>query len=102
MIVFFDNDYEKNLYEGKSVAGKPKFSQSVIRQFILKVEILKNAKNSHSLRAFKSLNFEKLEGHDNLYSIRVNRSFRIEFRMENDNITLLEMVYIEKLSNHYQ
>lgn len=102
MLVSFDSSYYENLYEGKPVAGKPKFDSKIIKQFIIKIEILKNAKDSNSLRSFKSLNFEKLEGFENLYSVRINRSFRIEFRLENDEITLLEMVLVERISNHYQ
>lgn len=102
MVVFFDDQYYENLYEGQPVSGKPRFDTTVIKQFVAKVNILKNAQNSHALRSFKSLNFEKLEGYDNLYSVRVNRRYRIEFRLEDDKITFLEVVFIEVLSNHYQ
>lgn len=102
MIVIFDNDYLEKIYEGKPVSGKPRFDKTVVKQFIAKVNIMKNVENSHALRPFRSLNFEKLEGHDNLYSIRVNIQYRIEFRLENDQATLLEVAFIEELSNHYE
>ncbi|RZK72104.1 MAG: addiction module killer protein [Pedobacter sp.] len=102
MIVSFDNDYLEPLYEGQEVKGKPRFSQSVIKSFITKVNILKYVDNSHGLRAYRSLNFEKLEGNENLYSIRIDRRYRLEFRLESYGVTLLEMVVIEDLTNHYQ
>jgi plasmid maintenance system killer protein len=101
MLVFFDDDYYENLYEGRTVPGKPRFDNTVVKQFVTKVNILKNASNSHTLRNFRSLKFEKLEGHDNLYSIRVNLQYRIEFRLQNDQVTFTEVVFIETLSNHY-
>lgn len=35
--------------------------------------------------ARKGLNLEKLRGHDNLYTIRVNRNFRVLLRQEFDD-----------------
>jgi proteic killer suppression protein len=102
MTVIFDNDYLENLYEGKPISGKPRFDKAVIKQFVTKINILKNVENSYALRPFRSLNFEKLEGYQNLYSIRVNIHYRIEFRLEDDRATLLEVAFIEELSNHYQ
>jgi plasmid maintenance system killer protein len=102
MIVSFDNDYLEALYEGQEVKGKPRFAQAVVKSFITKVNIMKNVDNSHGLRAFRGLNFEKLEGSDDLYSIRIDRSNRLELRLENDKISLLEVVIVQDLTNHYQ
>ena len=103
MVVKFENDYLQNLYEGNQLKGKPKYSDPVIRSFILKVNIMKNVENSNSLTQFKGLNFEELKGNrKGIYSIRIDRSYRLEFRLEKDMISLVEIALIDDLTNHYQ
>ena len=49
-----------------------------------------------------SLNFEKLEGYINRYSIRLTRSWRLEFELiwENEEKTIGKIIVVE-LSKHY-
>lgn len=103
MFVKFENDYLQNLYEGKLLKGKPKYSNSVVTNFIDKVNIIMNVENSTKLYQYKSLHFEELKGNrKGVYSIRVDRSYRLEFRIDKDKINLLELVIINDLTNHYQ
>jgi plasmid maintenance system killer protein len=37
-----------------------------------------------------------------LYSIRVDLKYRLEFAIEKNKITLLEIIFINDLSNHYR
>ena len=101
-VTFFDLYYE-HLYENKPVKGKPKFSSEVIRQFVKKVKILQQTARSPDLLQIRSLNFEELKGDkQGTYTIRLNRQFRLEFRLDNEEITLVEIVTIDRISKHYE
>jgi toxin HigB-1 len=102
MLVKFHNDYLEKLFTGESLKGKPKFNDSVVSKFKKCVLILKSVESSIELIKFRGLNFEALKGDKKgLYSVRVDQSYRLEFKLENDIIELAEIVIIEDLSNHY-
>ena len=102
MIVKFNNPYLEKLYDDKPVK-KLAFSKELVIQFKKTVLRLKQVDNSQQLRQFRGLNFEALKGDKKgLYSVRVNQQYRLEFQLENDNITLVEVVLIEELSKHYE
>ena len=102
MIVKFNNPYLKKLYDDKPVK-KLAFSKELVIQFKKTVLRLKQVDNSQQLRQFRGLNFEALKGDKKgLHSVRVNQQYRLEFQLENDNITLVEVVLIEELSKHYE
>ena len=98
MEIEFEDDYLSDLYEGKQVRGKPKFQKDIIKQFIKTINKLQSSTGIEDLMMFKSLNFEKLANTD-LYSVRVNIQYRLEFKIIKDEIILLSIV---KLSNHYE
>ncbi len=103
MLIRFTNAYLENLYTGKLLKGKPVYNKEVILQFKKTVLRIEQVENSNQLRQFRSLNFEALKGNKKgLYSVRVNKQYRLEFKLENDNITLVEIVLIETLSKHYE
>jgi len=103
MLIKFNSVYLENLYAGKPVKGKAVYSKEVVLQFKKAVLRIEQAENSNQLKQFRSLNFEALKGNKKgLYSVRVNKQYRLEFRLENDNITLVEIVLIEDLSKHYE
>lgn len=103
MEIRFINAYLENLYAGKPVKGKPVFSKEVILQFKKTVLRIEQADNSSQLKQFRSMNFEALKGiKKGLFSVRVNKQYRLEFKLENDKISLIEMVFIEQLSKHYE
>jgi toxin HigB-1 len=103
MIVKFENDYLEKLYEGEPVKGKPKFNDEVIKKFKKTILILKNIESSVELAKFRGLNFEALKGSKKgLFSVRVDYSYRLEFKLEKDIIQLTEIALIEELSNHYK
>lgn len=98
MRVKFTSEYLQALAEGRALKGKPKYNKEVIKRFLIVLQVMKNAENSVQLRAFKGLHFEKLKNSDR-YSVRVNLKYRLEFRIENDEIS--EIILVEDLSNHY-
>jgi proteic killer suppression protein len=102
MIVKFNNSYLEKLYEGLPVK-KLVYSKEIVIQFKKTVLLLKQVANSAQLKQFRGLNFEALKGDKKgLYSVRVNKQYRLEFEIENDNITLVEIILVEDLSKHYE
>lgn len=102
MLVKFNNSYLEKIYQGKT-KGKISYSSEVVIQLKKTVLKLEQADNTAQLRQFRSLNFEALKGDKKgLYSVRVNKQYRLEFQIENDTITLSEIILIEDLSKHYK
>jgi len=102
MIVKFNNEYLEKLFSGEQLKGKPKYNDAVVVKFKKTVLILKNVENSLELKKFRGLNFEALKGlKKGLYSVRIDYSYRLEFKLEDDAIYLSEIAVIENMSNHY-
>lgn len=102
MLVKFNNSYLERIYQGKA-KGKISYSLEVVVQFKKTVLRLEQADNTTQLRQFRSLNFEALKGDKKgLYSVRVNKQYRLEFQIENDTITLSEIIFIDDLTKHYE
>lgn len=103
MTVKFSNEYLEKVFLNNPVKGKPVYSSEVIIQFKKTILKIRNAESTIELRQQKGLHFEALKGNKKgLYSVRVNKQYRIEFKIENDVITLVEIILIEDLSNHYE
>ncbi|WP_419788780.1 hypothetical protein HDF24_25970 [Mucilaginibacter sp. X4EP1] len=49
------------------------------------------------------MHFEKLKEkkYEGKYSIRLNKAYRLIFRIENETGSRIEIVCIEEISNHY-
>ena len=96
MIVTFDKQYLKELYEtGTTSEKKYRFQPDI---YLIRVS------RKEELYRFNSLNFEALHGDKSgLYSIRVNDKYRIEFSLdENTENPMLTVCNIVELNNHYK
>ncbi len=103
MVIKFSDEYLENLAKDKPVKGKPRFDKQVITKFKKTLKILQRSPDSHSLRAFASLNFESLKGdRKGYYSVRVDYHFRLIFTIEKDVVQVSEVITVEELTNHYQ
>ena len=103
MTIRFLNIYLEKLYAGKLIKNKPQYNNEVVIQFKKTVIKLEQAENSSQLRQFRSLHFEALKGDKKwIYSVRVNKQYRLEFKIENDSISLLEIIFVKDLSKHYE
>lgn len=105
MTVNFEKDYLKELYvSGNCSDKKHRFQPDIIKRYKKCIDYLKVAKNKEALYPIVSLNFEALGGDkEGLFSIRVNRKYRIEFTMEEiDDSSKLTICNIIELSNHYK
>ena len=103
MHVIIEDEYLKALFNDGISAGKSQFNREIELGFIKRITQIENAVNTNDLRKIGSLHFEKLSGKlDGKYSIRVNKAYRIIFRIEKDgNNIRLEIICVEELSNHY-
>lgn len=104
MIVNFDKQYLKELYEnGQCSDKKHRFQPHIVKNYKRRIEQLQSAPTPETLRQFKSLNFEALRGDKaGLFSIRVNDKYRIEFSLHSETeIQVLTICNIIELSNHY-
>ena len=103
MTIIFKNEYLRKLYGDEPLKGKPVYSKGVVSKFQERVLLMEQLESTKRLREFKSLHFEALKGdRKGLYSIRINKQYRLEFRIEKDQIMLSEIVLIEDLSKHYE
>ena len=105
MIVTFEQDYLRVLYEEGSASDKKhRFQPQIIRKYTRTIDLMKQLSNVMGLTQYGGLHYEALHGDkEGLSSVRVNDQYRIEFReiLEGDK-TIAEVVSITDLSNHYK
>lgn len=103
MRVIIEDEYLAILFKNGKSEGKPRFNRDIELGFIKRVIQMEQSQNTVALRTIKSLHFEKLSGRlEGKYSIRINKAFRIIFRVEKEgNNMKLEIICIEELNNHY-
>ena len=103
MIIEFRNAYLQKLFEGKQVAGKPRYSQDVILKFKKTVLMLQNTESIKELRKFRGLNFEALRGEfKGYFSVRVDVQYRLILSVEKGSVIVSDILVIEDLTKHYQ
>ncbi|RYE23577.1 MAG: hypothetical protein EOP42_23130 [Sphingobacteriaceae bacterium] len=83
--------------------GKSPYPTEILKAFKKRIFQINQAKNTADLRQNKSLHFEKLKEpkYEGKYSIRLNIAYRIIFRINTDQNSRLEILYIEEINNHY-
>lgn len=104
MIVTFDKDYLRDLYEKGTGDKKHRFQPEIIKRYQNRINTLKRAINIEDLYIFNSLNYEVLKGDKaGISSIRVNNQYRIEFTVSNkESEPVVSICNILELSNHYK
>lgn len=102
MRVRFNNDYLERLFIGLPVKGKPKLSSIVALKFKKTIVTLQNAEDTRQLKKIRGLNFEALKGdYQGYYSVRVDYSYRLILSIEQEIVSVKEVLVIENLTNHY-
>ena len=81
MVVTFDKEYLKELYEfGKANDKKHRFQPDIVRRYKRCIDIIISVPDVTSLCKYNGLSFEKLSGDKKDFcSVRVNNQYRIEF-----------------------
>ena len=105
MIVTFEEDYLRELYEdGQASDKRHRYQPQIIKKYTRVVDLMIAEANVMGLNKYGGLHYERLHGYkEGLFSVRVNDQYRIEFReiLEGDK-TIAEMVSLTDLSNHYK
>ena len=105
MIVTFEEDYLRELYEdGQASDKKHRFQPQIIKKYTRVVDLMMEEANVMGLTKYGGLHYEHLHGDkEGLSSVKVNDQYRIEFReiLDGDK-TIAEMVSLTELSNHYK
>lgn len=101
MQVKFENkDLDKLYNQGKT---RLKIDKSIIKKFLIMVQRLCHADSINDLRKPPSNRFEKLQGHDNLFSLRLNVQYRLEFTIDFEDVEKTNgRVTVVKISKHYE
>lgn len=100
MIVTFDKDYLRELYERGTSDKKHRFQPDIVKRYKRCVDYLKSASKIEDLFLLQSLRYEVLKGDKaGISSIRVNDQFRIEFVV---SASIIIVCKILELSNHYK
>lgn len=104
MIVVFDKDYLRELYETGNSDKKHRFQPDIVKCYKDRINTLKNKDSIEALYNMKSLHYEVLKGDKvGISSIRVNDQYRIEFTVsEEETETVVYICNILELSNHYK
>lgn len=100
MIVTFNKDYLRELYETGRSDKKHRFQPDIVKRYIARINILKNEETVEALYNMKSLNYEVLKGDKaGISSIMVNDQYRIEFTVsEEETETVVYICNILDLS----
>lgn len=102
MEVFIKNKELRKLYEtGKS--KKYPLPKNIVEEFFYCMQVLADAETIHDIWKDKSLNFEKIKGAENSYSMRLNVKYRLEMDIDwtNKECTI-GIVEVTEISNHYK
>lgn len=100
MVVTFNKEYLKNLYEKGVGDKKHRFQPDIIKRYKKCIDYLISAGKIEDLFLLTSLNYKVLSGDKSgVSSIRVNDQYRIEFTVSESNITICNIL---ELSNHYK
>ena len=104
MIVVFDKEYLRELYETGKCDKKRRFQPSIVKRYVDRINTLKSKDSVEALYNMKSLHYEVLKGNKaGISSIRVNDQYRIEFSVsEEEAEAVINICNILELSNHYK
>ena len=104
MIVTFEKEYLRDLYEtGKTADKKHRSQPEIVRKYKRCINILIDASGIETLYKMNALNYEVLKGDKKgKSSIRVNTQYRIEFSVSKNGVDpVITICSIIELSNHY-
>jgi len=105
MIVTFEKDYLRDLYEtGKTADKKNRFQPEIVRKYKLCIDLMSRVPDIYALKKYSGLNYESLQGDKHgISSIRVNLQYRIEFTVTYNGVEpVVTVCNVLELSNHYK
>lgn len=102
MEAYFTNKELEKLYT-TGTSRKYPLQSDITRKFVMCVRKIMAAEDIHDFWRDPSLNFERLRGYENRYSMRLNQKWRLEMEIDwqNDEHTI-GIFSLEDISNHYK
>ena len=82
--VGFANKYLLELYQ-KGKSKKYKLPQKLLKKYFMRIQQLETAEDIYYFWKIPKLNFEKLAGHENRFSVRLDKKWRLEFNIDFEN-----------------
>ena len=70
------------------------------RAFIRRMGLIRGARDERDLRALKGAHFEKLEAEPGIYSMKLDKQYRLKISFE-ERDTGEKIVIVEDISKHY-
>ena len=104
MLVVFDKEYLKSLYEkGSCDDRKHWFQPEIVSRYVRVIKLMCSVKDVSCLMNYNSLHYERLKGDkQGLSSVRINNKYRIEFEeWYEEGVTVASICNIIDISNHY-
>lgn len=104
MIVIFEQDYLKELFQKGKADKKHRFQPEIVRGFQKCIKMMIHATDISKIAQIRSLNYEVLKGDKKgISSVRINRQYRIEFKVTIvDANPVVTICAILEISNHYE
>lgn len=97
------NNKLQKLYESGKPTKKYRLTQNVVDKFVMRVDALIAAATIHDLWDHPALNFERLKGDKNRFSIRINLKYRLELEIEWTNTEkTVGKIELLDITNHYE
>jgi plasmid maintenance system killer protein len=99
-VVRINKELEK-LYQ-KGTSKKLKLPENIIDKYFATIQKIEAAINIYDLSADIGLHFERLQGYENLWSMRLSGKYRLlmEIDWQNDKQTI-GIFYLTDITNHY-
>lgn len=92
---------KKELIELYTTGKSKRLPPGIADNFVDRIERIKASKTIDDLRNPPSMNFEKMQGHDNTFSIRLNQQYRLIFIVEfADKEMKTGKVYVKEIWDH--
>ncbi len=102
MRVEFGNKRLLELYQTGKSKKYNSIRGSLLEKFFMRIQSLEAAVDIYDLWATPAVNFEKLTGHENRYSCRLNIEWRLEMEIDWENPEKKTgTIRIVELSKHY-
>ncbi len=99
-VIVIDKELLKLYKTGQS--KKLKLPQHVPDKFFATIQKIEAAINIYDLSADTGLHFERLKGHENLWSMRLTGKYRLEMEVTwQDEKQSIGTFYIKAITNHY-
>ncbi|MDD4869848.1 MAG: type II toxin-antitoxin system RelE/ParE family toxin [Kiritimatiellae bacterium] len=99
----FSNKHLQALYSKGHDSKYKFFDKGLAKKYVDRINRIESAVTINDLREPPSMEFEKMQGHENRFSIRINDKYRLEFEINfTDENKLTGDVIVSDVTKHYK